>query len=283
MEPTAPRPPSPSTEQSNTSSTAPAKEVFAQRKQNAAMLAAQYTTSKRIGEYVSVIAFFTFLGMTAMNVYSHIAQVPYFWPIILSSCILSMALADVFSGLLHWAADTWGSLETPFVGKTYIRSFREHHVDPFRITVHDFIETNGDNCMAGAFPLAILAFTKIDGSVSSVFIVSFLALLSLWVAATNQIHKWSHTTKPSPIVAFMQEYKIILSRKNHQLHHHTPFDRYYCITTGWLNPVLGAIGFWKRMENAIAALTGARPRQDDAYWTVQFKANEELRNSEESH
>ncbi len=179
-----------------------------------------------------------------------------------------MTLADLFSGLVHWGADTWGTLETPFVGKTFIRSFREHHVDPFKITCHDIVETNGDNCMIAAVPLAMLAFSQIDHKTTDVFIVCFLTLLCVWVSLTNQvhahshclfttqIHKWAHMIKPPAAVAFLQDYRIILSRKNHQVHHHTPFDRYYCITTGWLNPVLGAIGFWKRVENVITATTG---------------------------
>ncbi len=110
-----------------------------------------------------------------------------------------MIFADLFSGLLHWGADTWGNnykiflshylgnLETPFVGKTFIRSFREHHVDPFRMTHHDFIETNGDTCLAAAVPLAILCFATIDSNPSDVFKASFLVSLCIWVSFTNQV------------------------------------------------------------------------------------------------
>jgi len=244
---------------------------YVQRKQNAAILASQYTFGKRVGEIISVTFYIIFLIITTYNVFQHVS-LQYFWLILFSSCLLSMTLADLFSGLVHWGADTWGTLETPFVGKTFIRSFREHHVDPFKITCHDIIETNGDNCMLAAAPLAIMAFAQIDHTPTDVFIVSFLTLLCIWVSLTNQFHKWAHMTKPPVVVAFLQDYRIILSRKNHQVHHHTPFDRYYCITTGWLNPLLGAIGFWKRVENVITATTGYVPRQDDAKWTVQFKA-----------
>jgi ubiquitin-conjugating enzyme E2 variant len=271
MEPKAPRPSDNDTLSDTQTSSASA--TFSQRKQNAALLASQYTSTKRAGEYVSVVAYFGLFALISSNLLGQMST-PYFWLIILSSCILSMLLADLFSGLAHWGADTWGNLETPLFGKTFIRSFREHHVDPFRITCHDFIEANGDNCMVAAIPLAILSFVKMSNNPSEVFTVSFLTFLCFWVAFTNQIHKWSHMLKPPMFVQVLQDYRIILSRKDHQIHHHTPFDRYYCITTGWLNPVLGAIGFWKRLENVITNLTGAIPRQDDAYWTVQFKSSD---------
>jgi len=244
------------------------REDFVKRKENAAILASQYTSSKRYGEIISVTSFIVFFSISICKLILHLSF-DNGW-IIIAAASLAMILADLFSGLVHWGADTWGTLETPFVGKTFIRSFREHHVDPFQITRHDWIETNGDNCMLTVPALLFLSFLPIEeNNQKDFFIVSFITMMALWVSITNQIHKWAHTLKPSSTVSSFQELKIILSRKNHQIHHHTPFDRYYCITTGWLNPLLGSIGFWKRIENTITWITGESPRQDDAYWTVQ--------------
>eukprot|EP01117_Protostelium_nocturnum_P004704 TRINITY_DN1704_c0_g1_i1.p1 TRINITY_DN1704_c0_g1~~TRINITY_DN1704_c0_g1_i1.p1 ORF type:complete len:295 (+),score=74.49 TRINITY_DN1704_c0_g1_i1:102-887(+) len=240
------------------------------RKQNAAHLASQYTATKRGGEYVSVILFVLFISITLKNILMATPLSSY-W-ILLVALFAGMVLADIYSGLVHWGADTWGGLDTPFVGQTFIRSFREHHVDPFRITVHDVIETNGDNCLTTVPVLgALTLFNVSSDSPSSIFIISFLVSTCIWISLTNQIHKFAHMRKPPGWVSLLQDKGFILSRKDHQVHHHTPFDRYYCITTGWLNPVLGSIGFWKRMEQSISQFTGLQPRADDAKWTVQTK------------
>ena len=52
----------------------------------------------------------------------------------------------------------------PFLGPNFIRPFRHHHLDQKDITRHDFIETNGNNCIVTAGPLA-LAFALMPASV----------------------------------------------------------------------------------------------------------------------
>ncbi|KAN0011790.1 hypothetical protein ACTFIU_007359 [Dictyostelium citrinum] len=225
----------------------------------------RYTSTKRTTEIISVTLFSIFL---AISVYRMLTWhfVKNIW-IFLSSTVLAMFLADFFSGIVHWAADTWGSLDTPLVGNSFIRSFREHHVVPTQMTHHDVIETNGDNCMLTVPILAITALGDITmDSTYNMFLMSFLVNLCFWVSLTNQIHKWSHTYKVHPFVGFLQKSGIILSKRDHAIHHRNPFDKYYCITNGWLNPWLASINFWKRLENVVTLLTGVLPRTDDGAW-----------------
>lgn len=61
--------------------------------------------------------------------------------------------------------------------------------------------------------------------------------------------------------------------KAHKIHHRPPFDRYYCIFNGWMNPVLAQLNFWRTAENLITKYTGNIPRADDAGWTGRFEVS----------
>jgi len=236
------------------------------KKKNAEILASKYTKTKRTMEITSVTIFVILLVVAFMRISGNLYFLRNIW-VSLCACVLSMCIADFFSGIAHWGADTWGSLETPLMG-AIIRSFREHHLAPTAMCHHDLFETNGDNCMM-TLPFMLMAcLMNVKGdSLYSLFVHNFLVLLCVWVSLTNQIHKWSHTYKLPVYVTLMQGYGIVLSKREHAVHHRNPFDKYYCITNGWLNPLLASIDFWKRLEAVVTFVTGTIPREDDMLWT----------------
>jgi ubiquitin-conjugating enzyme E2 variant len=167
--------------------------------------------------------------------------------------------------------DTWGSVDLPIIGKNFLRPFREHHIDPTSITRHDWLETNGDNFMI-TIPILLkltwifTTYSRAEIQVEYPF-CAYLFLCSLFVAITNQIHKWSHTYFGLPAwVQLLQNYHIILPRKHHRIHHVAPHETYFCITTGWLNYPLEKIKFWPSLETFITYVTGYLPREDDLKW-----------------
>lgn len=172
--------------------------------------------------------------------------------------------ADFASGLIHWGFDRYGTVTTPVVGANFIAPFREHHVDPKGITRHDFVETNGNNCIATAPVLVLAHLLPLGEATWALMAAGLLASLTLFVFGTNQFHKWSHEDKPPALVDFLQRAHLILGREHHDVHHSPPFDKYYCITTGWLNPLLTKVRFFERVEAAIFRLTGHRAGEDDA-------------------
>lgn len=235
-----------------------------EKKAKGELLASRYTSTKRAMEITFCCTAMSLLCISFIRV-CNLFFFQNIW-VFLCACVLSMSAADFFSGMFHWAADTWGSIDSPLAG-TFIRSFREHHLTPVAMCKHDFFEVNGDNCMLIVPVLMLTALVTPRHDVFFLFGHNFLMLVSVWVAITNQIHKWTHTYKLPYYVQLMMDMGLILSKRDHAVHHRNPFDKYYCITNGWLNPVLANIDFWSRLEAVITYVTGAHPREDDMLWT----------------
>lgn len=243
-------------------------DLIAKKKANAKALAEGYSPAKRAMEIgcitifsASWLAHFVALG----RFYVHGSGDAFGDSISLVAAFLGgVLLADFFSGLVHWGLDTWGSVDTPVFG-SFIRSFREHHVDQTAITRHDIVETNGDSCLPPIPVLLPMLLVPIQDGwwLSSPQLRMLLISLAMAVALTNQFHKLSHERHLSPFVRFLMDYKLILTSRDHRVHHSGEFDAYYCITTGWLNRPLDAIHFWRFAERTVTALTGAIPREND--------------------
>lgn len=153
----------------------------------------------------------------------------------------------------------------------FIRSFREHHIDPTAITRHDFVETNGHNCLATLPGYCIFMYNLLYLPNSHILewysVYCFLQALALFITFTNQIHKWSHTHGVLPRwVKLLQDFHIILPRQHHRVHHVAPHDTYFCITTGWCNFPFEKMKFWTGLETIIYWTLRIKPRQDDLAW-----------------
>lgn len=237
-------------------------------------LANLYSRGKRIQECISVAICLTLMAVNFVFIIFHIKMERL--SAIIMAAFFGILTADFCSGLVHWAADTWGSVELPIIGKNFLRPFREHHIDPTSITRHDFIETNGDNFMVtipflGRMVWDFLALPEDDLQKKFTW-NCYVFLLAIFVAMTNQIHKWSHTYFDLPSwVVFLQEHHVILPRRHHRIHHVAPHETYFCITTGWLNWPMEKLHFWGTFEYLIETTTGCRPRADDLKWAEMRK------------
>jgi hypothetical protein len=81
----------------------------------------------------------------------------------------------------------------PFIGRNFLRPFREHHIDPTSITRHDFIETNGDNFAVTVPYLLFMAykFTYFnDTDIRRLYNFEvYMFLLAIFVSMTNQVNE----------------------------------------------------------------------------------------------
>jgi plasmanylethanolamine desaturase len=185
------------------------------------------------------------------------------WVALVSSIITGYVFADLVSGIVHWMADRYGEETTPLVGNSFIRPFREHHRDPDAIVRHDFIETNGSNCIVSApcLTAAFFGLSATPDSLLSIFLLGTILFLCLAVFGTNQFHKWAHADRAPCLIQFLERAGVILGAHHHDIHHTAPFRKNYCITTGWWNPLLERSRFFALAEGAIEFLTGARPAE----------------------
>lgn len=210
-------------------------------------------------ELLGVLAFFALCGVLLARLWADRALLAPGW-VLLAGAVGYLA-ADLTSGLVHWLFDTWGSGATPLVGATFVTPFRVHHVDPEDITRHGFVATNGHNCLVAAPVMGASLLLPHAGWAAGC--IAFLLALCLGVFATNQFHKWAHQREVSPLVGWLQARGLILSPAHHDVHHTAPYAHHYCITTGWMNRPLEALGFFRALERAITWVTGVRPRNDD--------------------
>ena len=176
-----------------------------------------------------------------------------YWLIALAIPV-SLIGGDFISGVVHWAADTYCSEDTPIVGPGFVKPFRLHHIYPRDITTHHLAATVGNVCVIAVPVLLICLYLIWSENVSSwlAFAVFCVSLMSLATAATNQFHKWAHAENPPAYARPLQRMRLVLEPAHHELHHTEPFESHYCITNGWLNPLLNKIKFFRRLERALA-------------------------------
>ena len=186
------------------------------------------------------------------------------WFLIAGAALVGVIFADFGSGVVHWAADTWGTADAPIVGRMFIRSFREHHVVQAKICEHGWVQANGEaSLLSNGLWAGMLMLAPAPGQLWYLAGWTTFGSMILLLVMTNEFHKWAHMKRPAAPILFAQNIGLLQSYKRHAYHHATPFTRAYCITTGWLNAPLDAIGFWRWAERMVHRSTGWVPRADD--------------------
>ncbi len=225
----------------------------------------EYSPFHRVLEIAAIFGFFILVAIISVRVYSGISTlgwetVAWLLPV---AIIGGYVASDFASGFVHWLGDTYGTEETPLLGQGFIKPFREHHVDPKGICRHDFVEVNGNNSIVlGLYMVPVAIFVTDPTSTLQFFVLAMSVSLTLGVFMTNQFHKWSHMEDPPLYIRKLQDWKLILGREHHDVHHTAPFDTYYCITCGWMNPILQRLQFFETIEGALRKLFGVRTSRE---------------------
>lgn len=159
-------------------------------------------------------------------------------------------LADLLTGIVHWAQDKLLVSESRFSILNDIKADNDlHHAKPAAMIRYSWWE-NINTSVPYAWPVALVLF--LVGAPMLIWLVVFFGSFA------NLIHRFSHLPKGKLnwFLRFMQRTGLFISVDHHKEHH---FDKNgvvrkenttgkYCPMTNWLNPWLDLIGFFSALE-----------------------------------
>src|SRR2546423_11262583 len=102
-------------------------------------------------EYATSLVFPVLFALNLYWASSHLYELELLWLLALA-VPLGVIGGDFVSGIVHWAADTYCSEDTPIVGPSLVKPFRMHHIYPRDICTHNLVATVGNVCIL-AVPL----------------------------------------------------------------------------------------------------------------------------------
>lgn len=147
--------------------------------------------------------------------------------------ILGWLIADLFSGIVHWAGDS-DSLGNTKVMKWLANFNTDHHAQPLAIVSERFVQRNISSWIGTSI-------------ISTVWFLIFgwspiLITMILGGLMVSEVHRWAHVPSKAPeIVKMIQKTGIFQSPKHHALHHRPPHNWRFCLLTNFVNPVLDLI------------------------------------------
>lgn len=180
---------------------------------------------------------------------------------VLSSSLGAMAgsilIADLFSGVIHWAEDTYARYKPQRKVRlinVIARDNETHHRRPRAFLERTWWQSSWDLVLFGA---AIAAAAYALGHLS--WAVMIFVVLSV---NANQMHKWSHKNpRENPrLITWLQRLHLLQSPRHHGRHHSGSKDSHYCVVTNFLNPLLEEVSFWRKLEKLVTRVTGKAPK-----------------------
>ncbi|XP_073154127.1 fatty acid desaturase 4, chloroplastic-like [Henckelia pumila] len=174
----------------------------------------------------------------------------------LFGAILGYILADLATGIYHWAIDNYGSEKTPVFG-SQIESFQSHHHQPWSISKRQLannLHLPAAWVTAAVWPVNIVSRDPV--------LLGFVAVFAGGIMFSQLFHAWAHTPKGKlpPLAAALQDVGIIVGRGQHAAHHKPPYNGNYCILSGLWNRFLDKYKFFVGLETVLHAVLGVKPR-----------------------
>lgn len=197
----------------------------------------------------------------------------WFEPVLAGS--VGYILADLGSGVYHWAIDNYGDGSTPMFG-SQIEAFQGHHKWPWTITRRQF--ANNLHALARAVTFTVLPIELVCNDPT---LLGFLGVCSGCIMFSQQFHSWAHGTKSRlpPLVVALQDAGVLVSRSQHAAHHRPPYNDNYCIVSGAWNEFLDEHKVFQVLEMILYFKLGVRPRswsEPNSDWLEEIEVSSQI-------
>jgi hypothetical protein len=169
---------------------------------------------------------------------------------------LVLLLVDLAAGFTHWAEDAYIREDTPFIGKSVgVPNVIHHHLP--RQMIHN-------SWLDSAWILMLICAALVLGAWALGCLTWHVWLFAALGTNANEVHKWAHRTRREngPVIAFLQDIRLLQTPRHHAIHHTNPKNTYYCPVTNVLNPVLEKLRFWEGLEWLLTKTIGLNRRAD---------------------
>ncbi len=163
-------------------------------------------------------------------------------PLLLISLPLVCVLIDFLSGFVHWFFDNQVRPGPTPLGRIAV-DFLDHHIRPARTVGVSFVVSAYRPAIFVALPLVGMSLMLSDFLFLQVF-VFWVGSLSLYIPQT---HKLAHRKSPGSTIRWCQRRRLIIDPVSHG-RHHSDNNESFCVFTGWLNPPLDSLRFWRGLE-----------------------------------